>query len=82
MYFKYINLDVRRGYTKITVGQESINLKQKQNTGKYISRNAFGPCYSGLVAHNMKLSTASPLNLQFACHMLSPIQHYFPRREF
>jgi hypothetical protein len=66
----------------ITVGQESINLKQKQSTGKYISRNAFGPCYSGLVARDMKQSTQSPLNLQLACHMLFPIQHYFPPGDF
>jgi len=67
---------------KITVGQESINLKQKQSTCKYISRNAFGPCYLGLVAHDMKRSTASPLNLQLACHMLSPIQRHVPRGDF
>ena len=67
---------------KITVGQDSINLKQKQSTGKYISRNAFGAYHSGLVAHDRKSSTESPLNLQLAYHMLSPIQHYFPRGDF
>jgi hypothetical protein len=59
---------------KIAVGQE--------RNGKYISRNAFGPCYSGLVAHCMKQSTESPPNLQLAFRMLSPKQHYFPRGDF
>jgi hypothetical protein len=67
---------------KITAGQESINVKQKQSTGKYSSMNAFGLCYSGSVAYDMKQLTASPHNLQLAWHMLSPIKHCVPRGDF